>query len=590
MAITDTRPVTEPDASSGAPPTVETVPAPARGLAGLLGTGDHTRIGRLYLGSSLLFLVLAGVLGELVAIERVDSDGFAVFSDGSFLQAIGFHNVVGVFLFLLPLFVGLATVVVPLQVGARTVAFPRAAAAAFWTHLLAGLLVVVAFTIDGGPYGARAAGVEIFVVAFAVLVVALLVAMICVVTTVLTLRAPGMTLDRVPLFAWSSLVAGVMWLLTLPVLLGGLVLLYLDLRYGQVFLGASDGLYPRMAWVLGQPQVYAFAVPALGVIGEIVPVMAGRRSRLHPIAMVAIAAFGAAGFGAYAQRAFDPDVVTEPLYVAFALLAMGALVVCFAVWGDALRRQDHGPQDDGPQDHGRQDDGRQDQGRQDQGRQAQGSDTGSARRPRLASPLLYAAAAALMLLVGVASGVLVGIDPLELTDTTWATAQVHYVLLGAAIAGLGGVQYWAAKVLGRPLGESLGALAAAALLAGTVALAFPDLVSGAVGDDESAFVGIEALNAVVALGGALIVLGVLLFLVNLLGALRKGGAAGRDPWDGHTLEWLTASPPVAGDAFDLPEITSATPALDARTERDDHGDDHGDEDVESSKEPEVSQP
>ncbi len=528
MALTETRP-DDTSASAGPPRTgtedAPTLPAPA-GLAGVLGTGDHTHLGRLWIASSLVFLAVSGVLGAVLSVQRIDTSG----TDVNYLQGASMHSVQGVFLFLLPLLVGLATAVVPLQVGARTVAFPRAAAAAFWTWLVAGVLLVASYAIDGGPYGERSDGVGLFIVALGLVVVALSLAMICVVTTVLALRAPGMGLARVPLFAWSNAVAGVMWLLTLPVLAAGLVLLYLDQRYGQVFLGGPEQLYGRISWALGQPQVYAFAVPALGIVAEVVPVMAGRRPRPmgHTGAMAAIGAFGALGFGAYAQRAFNPEVLTSPVFVAMSLAALVPVVALAALWADTLRSG----------------------------------------RPRLASPLIYAAAGALMLLVGVAAGVLTGVEPAELVDTTWATAQVHYVVLGTAICALGGVHYWATKITGRTLPEGLGRLAAVVLLLGTVGLAFPDLVSGLFGDDEASVVGVEALNVLSALGGLAVLLGVGCFLVALLGGLRRGGRHVVDPWSGHTLEWLVPSPPAGGPRPELPLVASPTPALDTR-ERDD---------------------
>ncbi|CAN5838532.1 hypothetical protein BH24ACT3_BH24ACT3_02200 [soil metagenome] len=500
MALTETRP----DTASDDQPATITSPdslaetAGSTGLAGVLGSGDHKVIGRLWIGASLLFLLVVGLLGELLAVERVDPDDLGLFSDATFLQSVSLHSVGTVFLFLLPLLVGLATVVVPLQVGARTVAFPRAAAAAFWTWLLAGLLVVAAYAINGGPHGADDDGVSLFLIALGAALVGLLLGMICVVTTVLAVRAPGLRLERLPLFAWSVMVAGVMWLLTLPVLLGGLVLLYLDHRYGQVFLGGADGISERIAWSFSQPQVYALAVPALGIVGDVVPVMAGRPSRLHTATMGAIAAFGALGFGAYAQRAFAPDVATQPLFLLASLGALVALLAAVGTFADTLR----------------------------------------AGRPRLTSPLLYAVAALFMLLVGAAAGLLTGVERLELVDSTWTTAQVHYVLLATAIAALGGVQYWSTKVLGRPMGEGLGRVAAVLLLLGTIGLAFPDLVSGLVGDGDDAVLGIGALNALSALGGAAVLLGLLVFLAALVGA-RKGPVGVGDPWEGQTLEWLT---------------------------------------------------
>ena len=177
------------------------------------------------------------------------------------VQADTFRFVGLVFLFVIPLTIAVATVIVPLQVGASTLAFPRAAAAAAWTYLLGGGLLVAAYAIHGGPDGTDARGNALFVVAFVLVLLALLLAWICIATTVVTLRTTGMRLTRVPLFAWSALVAGSVWVLTLPVLIGLAVLSYLDVRYHGFFGADAASGYARIAWAFGTPAVYAMAHP-----------------------------------------------------------------------------------------------------------------------------------------------------------------------------------------------------------------------------------------------------------------------------------------------------------------------------------------
>src|SRR5690606_1989423 len=159
---------------------------------------------------------------------------------------------------------------------------------------------LASYAIDGGPFGADADGVGLYLTGLVAVAVALAVALVSVVTTVLTLRAPGMTLRRTPLFSWSMLVGGTVWLLVLPVLAGLLVVTYLDLRYGQQFLGGSGGVDDRIAWLFWQPTLYAAAVPALGVIADVVPVFARRRHQRHKVAMGLVGLAGALGFGAWA--------------------------------------------------------------------------------------------------------------------------------------------------------------------------------------------------------------------------------------------------------------------------------------------------
>ena len=217
--------VTE-DAPAAAPASSEpTAPAPAAtGLAAILGTGDHKVVGRIWLVASLLQLVLAGAAAIWVSVLRIDAEQLAQDAPDFFAQAFTFRGIAGTFLFLLPITIGLATVVVPLQVGAATIAFPRAAAAAAWTYLLGGALVVAAYAIDGGALGDDTDGVRLFTLAFLLVLVALVVAWICIATTVIALRPTGMSLRRVPLFAWSTLVAGTAWVVMLSVLAGVVVI------------------------------------------------------------------------------------------------------------------------------------------------------------------------------------------------------------------------------------------------------------------------------------------------------------------------------------------------------------------------------
>ena len=539
--------VTE-DAPAVAPaPSQPAAPAPAAaGLASILGSGDHKVVGRLWLLASLVHLVLAGAAALWVAVERVDAQGLADDMPDFLLQAFTYRSIGGAFLFLLPFTVGIATIVIPLQVGAPTIAFPRAAAAAVWTHLLGGGLIIGAYAIDGGPFGNDTDGVRLFVVAFLLVVVSLAVAWICIATTVIALRAPGMSLARVPLFAWSSLVAATVWLVMLPVLAGIVLVAYIDIRYGGpsgfISGGGAPGLYSRIGWVFGQPAVYAFGIPVLGFAGAVVPVFSSTRHQLHRVAMGLIGAFGALAMGAWAVPAFGPEPTPwlyEAPWVAVSFVAVVPVLGLLGLWALTTRQG----------------------------------------QPRPASPLLFAAAAVLMLLVGMLAGAVQAIEPLEtlvdgdgvpLYGTSVTTSVASYVVLGAAIAALGAVVFWAPKIVGRQVPEAAARLVALLLLVGTILWSLPDLVSGMLG--QAAIPGalpadnadtIEALNAVSAIGGGLLAIGVAGFVALLIGAARRSDRPGDDPWSGHTLEWATSSPPPVGNFATLPAITSEAPLYDA---------------------------
>jgi heme/copper-type cytochrome/quinol oxidase subunit 1 len=524
-----------------------TAPAPASsGLAAILGSGDHKVVGRLWIIAALAHLLLAGATAALVAVEKVDLSGIDVIDSDWLGQVVAYRSIAGAFLFLLPLTIGVAMAVVPLQVGSATIAFPRAAAAAAWTYLIGGGLVIGSFAIDGGPFGTDVDGVRLFIVAFTLVLVALVVAWICIATTVIALRVPGLSLARTPLFAWSTLVAGAVWIVTLPVLAGITVLAYLDMRYGGgggFFGGGETTLYARIAWVFGTPAVYAFAIPALGVIGSVVPVFAQTRHQQHRIAQGLIGAFGAFSVGAWAMPGYGQDAfpwLYEAPWVAVSFAIVVPLLGLLGLWALTAR---------------------------------QGQLT-------LGSPLLFGVASGLMLLVGVAAGAVQAIEPIKtlvdgegtsLYGTTWSTSIASYVVLAAAIGLLGAIVYWAPKIVGRSFKEGAARGVALLLLAGTVLWSFPDLIAGLLGQPGAPGVSpvdnvstIEALNVASAIGGALLALAFVGFIALMIGAARSEVLPGDDPWNGHTLEWATSSPPPAGNFVTLPEITSEAPLYDAR--------------------------
>jgi heme/copper-type cytochrome/quinol oxidase subunit 1 len=526
-------------------PSEPTGPAPAvPGLASILGSGDHKVVGRLWLVASLAHLLLAGVAALAISFERIDTSAADLVGEDWFGQWFAYRSVAGAFLFLLPLTIGIATIVVPLQIGASTLAFPRAAAAAAWTYLVGGGLVVGSFAIDGGPFGDDTDGVRLFVAAFALVVVAQMVAWICIMTTVVALRAPGVSLRRTPLFAWSTLVAGAVWMLTLPALGAVVVLTYIDVRYGGAagfMAGGAPAIYARIAWTFSPPAVFAFAIPVLGFIGSVVPVFSGTRHEKHRVAQGLIAAFGALSIGAWAMPGFGEDPAPwlyELPWVAVAFAIVVPVLGLVGLWALTVRRG----------------------------------------TPTLASPLLFGVAAGLMLLVGVLAGAVQAIEPIETLDdtgaslfgTTWSTSVASYVVLATAIALFGAITYWAPKIVGRSISENAARLLAVGLLAGTVLWSFPDIISGLMGQSATGSVPvddvstIEALNTVSFLGGVLLALAMGGFVALLISATRSDDLPGDDPWAGHTLEWATSSPPPLGNFTSLPTVASEAPLYDAR--------------------------
>lgn len=518
MAMTETRP-SAPQAMAEAP--LQAAPADPPGIAGWLTTSDHKRIGRLWIATSLLFLLLGTVLTALLGVEGTAS-GLDIFDRGSYTQALTLANEALVLLFLAPMFLGLATFVVPLQVGAAEAAFPRGSAAAFWLYLTSAIVLVSAYLADGGPTGGTRDAVDLWLLAMAGVLLALVIGLVSVLTTALAMRAPGMTFLRTPAFTWSVVVAGSLLLLSAPVLAANLIDQYVSHHFG-----ADLGNYQNeVAWFWSIPTVYLLAVPAAGVALDVVPVLSRNRVRAHAAGIAVVGLLGIVGIGAWAQVEASRD---DLLYVAMGLAAVVPALALLGLVGDTVR--------------------------------------GGKPAPKAA--LLFSVGAALLLLLGAAAGALLAIDPLELQGTAWVAGQFHLIVLGAGTLGmLGGLWWWAPKLWGVQLPEPAGMLAFLATFAGALLLAVPQLVNGLANDlplraPEFSDDSVEVLNGVSAAGAVLVVLGALLVALTLLGAARRRGAAvADDPWGGHTLEWATTSPPpVDNFAGPVPAVTSATPLL-----------------------------
>lgn len=525
MSMTETR--SEADAETADPGPI--APPEPTGLAGLLSTADHKRIGRLYLAASLAFLVGAVVTNALVGVEGIGS-GLVLFDEASFTQVHSLQAELAALLFLVPFFLGLATYLVPLQVGSPDIAFARGAATAAWTYLLSGLLLVAAYVADGGITGGSAVGVDLYLLALGAIGVATVVALISILTTILSLRAPGMTLERAPLFTWSVLVGGSMLLLTSPVLVA---------RVAQVFIANRAGAEPAaegaISWFWSVPTIYLLVVPALGVILEVVPVLSGNRLRMHAAGMILLAAAAILGFGAFAGVDEATTGWGGLVYIALGLASLLPILAILGLVGDTIRGG----------------------------------------RLVLRAPMLLALGALLHLFLGALAGAALVIEPLGIKGTVWADAQFAYVVYGGGVlAALAALWFWAPKIWGVHLGEAVGKIVFALVFLGAVLLAAPDLVSGLVNDVEAGSATFDddaltvGLNVVSLLGAVSVAGGVLLAFGDVLGKAGrgKGPSATDDPWGGHTLEWATTSPPPRSNFVDaIPVVSSPTPVLDART-------------------------
>jgi heme/copper-type cytochrome/quinol oxidase subunit 1 len=366
------------------------------------------------------------------------------------------------------------------------------------------------------------------------IIVSLLVGAVSVATTVLGLRAEGMTLARVPAFSFSMLVAATIWVLTLPVAIANLALIYLDHRNAQVLWGVNEGIVDQLQWLLLQPQVYAIVIPVLGIVADQVPVFAGVRQRMYLAGFAAIGAFGFLSIGSWNQIALNPEnLLDDPLYVGVGVLAVLPVLLVLALAADSLRLG----------------------------------------KVRPAAPLLLSLGSLLLVLLATVAGGVQVIEPLELLGTSWTWAHTSLTALAAVLGVVAGVWYWAPKLYGRQLAEGVGRVLAPLFVIGTLLATVPLMVAGLLEDQPQSISpgpvpdSVVAMNSAAAAGAALLVL---LTLVVVMSVLRGRGTTGTpdDPWGGHTLEWATASPPRRGNFAEAPVVTDERPLFTDAAEED----------------------
>lgn len=514
MAVTDT---TLPEQATGS--TAVTTSASPGELEELVGTGDHASLGRMFIGFSLLLLTVGLAIRLIVGLDLATDNAVL----GSYLPMVDISSLIAlVFLGVLPALVGLAMVIVPLQVGSPSIAFPRAAALSLWTWLVSAGMFVTSIALDGGVGGGDYDAAALGNISLGVMMASLGLAAICVATTVLTHRPAGMSLARVPLFAWSMLVAASIWVVTFGAALAHTIL-------GHVTTDSVGGLLENyeagLAWLLRGPAVYMVAIPVLGIAGDAAAHVTGRPLRNYSVFQGLIGAFGILSFGAWAQGPASINTLVWALWaLAVALPVLGML----AGLGETLR-------------HG---------------------------RPEADAGLVGSLLALLVLLGGMLVGAVMALDTagsgtlFDFEPAVLGRAQALFVITAAVIGLVAGTAHWSPQIWGARSDSSMVTGANLMLAAGGVLLGLTlavEVFLVANGTDASTVIGILS-----AVGALLMCIGVLGALSASLAATHtayEGGGAGPADESGLTLEWQVPWPAVGAErTAALPEeFTSPYP-------------------------------
>jgi cytochrome c oxidase subunit I+III len=515
------------------------------GLWGWLTSVDHKSIGKRYIVTAMLFFVFGGLEAGIMRAQLARPEN-SILGPDAYNQFFTMHGMTMMFLFAVPVVTAMGLYLVPLMIGARNVAFPRLNAYGYWVYLAGGLFLYISFFLNAGPDtgwfsyvplagpefspGKR---VDVYAQSITFTEIAALVAAVELIVTIFKNRAPGMTLNRMPLFVWAMLVQAFMVLFAMPWVATATQLLAMDRLVATHFFNPAEGgdalLWQHLFWFFGHPEVYIILTPALGFVSMIVTTFTRRPIFGYPAMVLSLLSIGFLSFGLWVHHMFAtgvPQLGQSFFSGASMMIAIpsGIQIFCWiaTIW---------------------------------------------AGRPRFSVPFLFVLGFVVLFVIGGVTGVMVASVAFDqqVHDTYFVVAHFHYVLVGGAVFPLlGAFYYWFPKITGRMLSERLGRWNFWLLFIGVNLTFFPMHQLGLDGMPRRVYTyltdtGWGNLNLLATIGAVFVVLGVLLFVINVAMSLRSGALAGDDPWGAETLEWATTSPPPPYNFAHIPVVEGRAP-------------------------------
>jgi cytochrome c oxidase subunit I len=538
-------------------PKTETPPAVALRLHDMVVTTDHKKLGLMYIGAGLVFFIIAGLLASIMRLQLAAPNN-GVISPQVFNRLFTMHGTTMVFLVGMPILAGMMNYLIPLMIGARDMAFPRLNAFGFWMFFFGGLLLYFSYLAAPGITGAGSApdvgwfayspltarafsrghSTDYWVLSLLLSGVGSIVSAINVIATAVSLRCKGMTMMRLPLFVWLSIVTSFMILLALAPLSAAQIMLLLDRFLGARFFdtqaGGSAVLWQHFFWIFGHPEVYILIIPAFACLSEIIPVFSRKPIFGYSIMVAAVVMIAFISMGVWAHHMFTIGM-TSMGSIFFAtstfLVAVPTGIKIFnwlgTMYGGKLRFE---------------------------------------------PPMLFCIGFLFQFLIAGLTGVMLGVAPFDwqLHDSYFVVAHFHYTLVGGFLFGIfAGIYYWYPKAVGRMLDRRLGVWHFWLIAIGFHLTFDPQHFAGFLGMPRRIYTyeegrGWEIYNLISSVGVALQAAGIMCFVVNLVRSYMKGEPAGEDPWDAWTLEWATTSPPPEYNFETLPVVRSSRPLWDLK--------------------------
>jgi cytochrome c oxidase subunit I len=515
------------------------------GFWGAISTVDHKVVAGRYIATAFIFLILGGLLAMAMRLQLSQPEARFISPD-RYNQIFTMHGSTMMFLFAVPVMEAMAAYLVPLMVGTRNIAFPRLNAFSYWIFLFGGILLWVAFALDtapdvgwfayvplAGPQYSPGKRADLWAQMITFTEVAALAVAVEIVVTVFKQRAPGMSLDRIPVLVWAMLVMSFLVIMAMPAIMFSSTTLILDRLVGTHFYNPAEGgdalLWQHLFWFFGHPEVYIIFLPAVGMVSTILPAFVGRPLFGYMLLVMALITTGVLSFGLWVHHMFTVGLprVGESFFTASSMsiaIPAGIQIFCWlaTLW---------------------------------------------AGKPIYKTPLLFILGFIVTFVMGGMTGVMVASVPFDtqVHDTYFVVAHFHYVLIGGAVFPLiAAVYYWFPKMTGRMMSERLGRWSFWLIFSGFHLTFFPMHILGLWGMPRRVYtyqpeLPWASLNLFVSISALILAGGFLVFFVNVVRSWRNGLPAGANPWGAATLEWATSSPPPPYNFRRIPVVSSLDP-------------------------------